>query len=342
MYEVDFLKAGDKKDADAICMRFDRSDGGGRAVVVLDAGWQDDGDHVVEFVKTRYGTDKVDLAILSHPDGDHIEGMGKVVRDLDVAELALHRLDLRGGAALDAGGAVADLVGVAGENGTAISEPFEGAQYLGGVITVLGPSVLYYEELLDSQRVREATKAADSGGILASLSEAARSAADRFLGSLPIEVPFGEGPGTGPRNNTSTVLLISIDEFRAVLTGDAGVPAIQAALDYGSAVGVDATSPKLVQIPHHGSRRNASSDLLDRLLGPIGQSDVGSAFVSVCGEGDPKHPSGRVVNAYKRRGYPWNWTAGNSICQRSSDAPHRSDYGPLPVMPPFVELADEE
>jgi beta-lactamase superfamily II metal-dependent hydrolase len=345
MFEIDFLKAGEKKDADAICMRFDRPDGGGRAVAVLDAGWQDDGEFVVDFVKKRYGGPAVDLAIVSHPDGDHIGGMGRVVRDLDVAELLIHRLDQRGGAELDAGGAVADLVRVAGEQGTAIAEPFQSGTYLGGALTVLGPSPEYYAELLGEQKIREAEKKEPTAksAILAALAESTRRLADRVLATLPVEeVLFGEGPGPGARNNSSTVILFSVGDFRALLTGDAGVPAIGAALDYAAAEQIDALAPDLIQIPHHGSRRNASSDLLDRVLGPIGGSGVGNAYASVCGEEDPKHPAGRVVNAYARRGYTWNWTAGNSIRRSSPDAPPRADYGPLTPMPAFEELSDEE
>jgi len=339
MYEIDFLKAGDKKDADALCLHFDRPDGGGRAIVVIDAGWQDDGDSVVEFVKQRYGSSSVDLAIVSHPDGDHIGGMGKVIRELDVAELLIHRLDQRGGSSLEASSAIADLVQVAGERGTAVGEPFQGDQYLGGALAVLGPSPDYYAELVSEQILRAGQKAP---ALLAALSKSVRAFADRALDALPVEeVPFGEGPGPGPRNNSSTIILFSVENFRTLLTGDAGVPAIEAALDFAASSGLDALAPDLIQIPHHGSRRNASSALLNRVLGAIGGVSLGSAFVSVSGKEDPKHPAGKVVNAYKRRGYPWNWTAGGSICRRSSDAPPRDDYFPLPEMPPLEELPDE-
>lgn len=341
MYEIDFLKAGDKKDADAICLRFTRPDTGQFAHVVVDAGWQDDGDHTVDFIRQRYGVDYLDLAIVTHPDGDHIGGMGKVLRGLRVGTLLIHRLDQRGGASLDAAGAVAELVALAGERGVPVAEPFQGAQYLGGAISVLGPSETYYTELLAEQRAFEEGKGPSS--LAASVAAHARNLADRVLEALPVEeVPFGEGPGPGPRNNGSTVILFQADDFRALLTADAGVPAIEAALDFAGSVGLNALSPDLIQIPHHGSRRNASSALLDRVLGPIGGSEVGKAYVSVCGENDPKHPAGRVVNAYPRRGYRWNWTAGSSIWRHSPDAPPRADYFPLPEMPAMEELPDED
>jgi beta-lactamase superfamily II metal-dependent hydrolase len=340
MFELDFLSAGNERDADSICMRFTRPDTGGLAHAIVDAGWQDDGDAVVEFVRDRYGVGHVDLAVVTHPDGDHIGGMGKVLRGLDVGKLLIHRLDQRGGVSLEAAGAVSDLVGVAVDRGTEVAEPFQGGRYLGNALTVLGPSEDYYESLVEEQKLEASKKAAP---VLASVREVARHYADRVLDVLPVEeIPFGDGPGAGPRNNSSTVILLAFEDFRGLLTADAGVPAIEAALDYADSAGLNASAPDLIQIPHHGSRRNASSALLDRVLGPIGSESLGKAYVSVCSQDDPKHPAGRVVNAYRRRGYKWNWTAGASIYRHSPDAPHRSDYFPLPEMPAMEELLDED
>lgn len=77
MYDLDILSAGKEKDADAITARFTRPDTGAVAHMVVDTGWQDDGDTVVAMLQ-RYEAPSVDIAILTHPDGDHIGGMGKV------------------------------------------------------------------------------------------------------------------------------------------------------------------------------------------------------------------------------------------------------------------------
>jgi beta-lactamase superfamily II metal-dependent hydrolase len=334
MYDIDVLKAGKEKDADAITARFDRPDNGARVHVVVDAGWQADGDTVVAMLE-RYGTNHVDLAVVTHPDGDHIGGMGKVFDNFTVGTLLIHRLDQRGGSSLPAAQAVRELSTKAAAAGTAVVEPEAGLQLLGGALTILGPDGGYYAELVAEQLVRQPVRAA------LGLREAFRTFADRVAGSLPIEVPFDDGPGCGPRNNSSVISLLEVDDHRVLLTGDAGVPALKRALDYADGVGVPASQPDLVQMPHHGSRRNASSELLNRLLGPIGQLPRGVAFVSVTGKADPKHPSGRVVNAYARRGYPSFWTAGESIRWHSPDAPFRADYGPLEPLPPMDESVDE-
>lgn len=119
MFEIDFLPVGQAgKSGDAICMQFTRPDTGAKAVVVIDAGYKEDGEALVEHIKTHYGTTTVDLAILTHPDADHIGGMGEVVRNLYVTELWLHDIGAHGGASLPAAAAVDDLISVARDHGT--------------------------------------------------------------------------------------------------------------------------------------------------------------------------------------------------------------------------------
>jgi beta-lactamase superfamily II metal-dependent hydrolase len=336
MYELDVLGVGNEKDADAITARFTRPDNGAMAHIVIDAGWQADGEKVVKMLE-RYEAPSVDLAIVTHPDGDHIGGMGKVFDHFKVKVLVLHRLDQRGGAGLPAADAVKELVEKAQACGTEVTQPRPGMTFAQGALTVLGPSDDYYNQLVQEQLVEAGTVAKSLG-----LREAVKALSDRVLGLLPTEVPFGDGPGTKGRNNSSVVNLLQVDGQRILLTADAGVPAIESALDYAKSIGYAAEQPTVVQIPHHGSRRNGSSALLDRLLGGATEGRRGEAFVSVVSDDDPKHPAGRIVNAYKRRGYPYFWTANNkSLWWHSPDAPPRYDYSMAAEGPILAELADD-
>src|SRR5438552_1174793 len=130
-------KAG--RHGDAIAMRFTRPDTGTLAHVIIDAGFQENGDGLVEHVRRYYNTNSVDIAIVTHPDGDHIGGMGTVIRDLDVGTLCVHRLRERGGAGLPAADAVDELIEVADVNGTAVVEPFAGKWAFGQALRILGP-----------------------------------------------------------------------------------------------------------------------------------------------------------------------------------------------------------
>jgi hypothetical protein len=63
--------------------------------------------------------------------------------------------------------------------------------------------------------------------------------------------------------------------------------------------------PRLVQIPHHGSRRNVTPTVLNRWLGypvPEGTQPDATSFCSV-GKEQTAYPRRRVKNAFLRRGY---------------------------------------
>lgn len=338
MYEIDFLAVGKKagdKCGDAIALRFVPAGSTQWAQVVIDAGFKDDGKVLVEHVNAYYDPGRIDLAILTHPDEDHINGMGEVLRGLSVKELWLHRIGSHGGGSLDAADAVEELISVASEEGTEVYEVFAGQQAFGGALTVIGPDQTYYDQLVAEQ----------VEGV--SLAEAARKAAvaagrsiwDRIAGTLGQETPFPEKEVT-PRNNSSIITLLTLDDNRLLLTGDAGVPALSRAWDFAESKGF-AGELDFVQIPHHGSRRNASSAFLNRLIGQPGQAETRSAFVSVSPGCSHEHPSGRVINAYERRGCRVIATAGETKCSVNG-VPLRDGWVPATPLGPMVEEPEAE
>jgi beta-lactamase superfamily II metal-dependent hydrolase len=338
MYEIDFLPVGDGGlSGDAIAVRFTRADNGELAHVIIDAGFKDDGQALVNHVKRYFGVGRIELAILTHPDRDHIGGMGEVLRGVEVESLWLQNIAGHGGSTLPAAAAISDLLGVAAQNDTDCYEVFAGDSAFGGTLTILGPTAAYYEELVAEQ---VAIVEGASTAPVRSLGKAIRVVAQRFLDALPVETRFGDAGGTNPRNNSSTVTLLQVDGRQLLLTADAGVPALDDALDWAQENGILVYQPHFVQMPHHGSRHNASSDLLDRLLGPTGQVPTRSAFVSVVA-GAEKHPSPRVVNGFMRRGYTWKSTAGAAIWHHDN-APPRDDYYPFDPMPPLDESLEED
>ena len=99
-YEVDFIGIGQESQCgDAVTIRFgdlygSRDD---QTVVVIDGGFKDDGQRIVDHIKSHYNTDIVDLVINTHPDQDHINGLETVIDELetvidvlDVRELWMH------------------------------------------------------------------------------------------------------------------------------------------------------------------------------------------------------------------------------------------------------------
>ena len=327
MIEIDFLWVGEKTNTgDAITCQFTDPATGQAVVIVIDGGFVETGDRIASHIRKYYGTSRVDLVICTHPDDDHIRGLFTVIEELDVARLLIHRPAEYGYAGDNVkAGLVDDLITTARNNGTTVDGGFAGTTYFGGALTIAGPSKAYYQELLDEQ-VQYSSMTAS---VVRALSKAASTVvvAIRGLGSDPGETMTDDNGGTTPRNNTSIVTNLAVDGYRALFTGDAGVPALNRAADHLDANGKSSTID-FFDVPHHGSRHNLDRDTLTRLLGRIvGDHPIGSAFVSVGKEADD-FPRPEVANAIRRRGYPVTATRGNSIWWNRGGAP-RADYGPV-------------
>ncbi|TNM67627.1 MBL fold metallo-hydrolase [Streptomyces sp. NP160] len=347
MHEIDFLSVENEagsKSGDAIALRFWSDALGRMAVVVIDAGFRDTGHRVVDHIRDRYKTSRVDLAISTHPDGDHLNGLQTVVESLYVSELFIHRprehgLDVRDYPNLEA---IDALLAAATLHGTTITEPFAGESRFSGLLTVLGPSRASYEQLL-ADSLAETTGAAGLAAPSASRLTAGRlmykavALLERALATFPFET-LGEDGVTSARNNTSVVTLVRPGQERWLLTGDAGIPAVHAALDHYERMhgAINASPFDFVQVPHHGSRRNVSPSLLNRWLGPRDSGYTSLAAYVSSAKADPKHPSPKVTNAFGRRGAVVLATEGINIW-RHRGTPERPDYGPIPPIGPLVE-----
>lgn len=343
MFEVDFLPVGDgSRSGDAIAMRFTRPDTGSLAHVIIDGGYEDDGDALVEHFSKIYGTEYVDLVVLTHPDADHRGGIPTVLTKLEVGQLAVHDPASRGGSALPVAAKVTELRALAASEGTQVVEPFAGSGGFGGALLIAGPTEAFYEQKLAEQLASEGVAAAAQP---AATREALQAAIARLsanvLPHLPVEIPFSDSGGDKPLNDTSTVIDLQFGEQRFLFTGDAGVPALDAASAYLDAQGRADRPVTMVQVAHHGSRHNASSDCLDRLLGPKTGERRGAALISIsqAAAQDPRYPSPRVTNAYTRRGYPCFANENQVMCLSGEGAPGRG-WTSMTPLPPKDESID--
>src|SRR3546814_4468000 len=74
----------------------------------------------------------------------------------------------------------------------------------------------------------------------------------------------------------SVIQYACLEGSRILLTGDAGRDALNEAADFAPYIGLVLPGIERIQIPHHGSRRNVSTEVLDRWLGPRLGSNPGS------------------------------------------------------------------
>jgi beta-lactamase superfamily II metal-dependent hydrolase len=358
-YEIDFLPVGDgSRSGDAIVLRYGNLHGprSEQTVIVVDGGFTDDGEALVDHIKQYYGTEVVDIVVSTHPDQDHVCGLKVVLEKLAVKELWMHRpwlhsqtlASLRSQAFKSA--QLSDKVekSLQGESeledlatalGIPIIEPFAGVGTADGAFVVLGPTEEYYDELIAEIQGNH-TVAASLGAFL-------KAAADAIRGWLfedhETETLTDSG-STSPQNNSSAICMLAVDDHYALLTADAGIPALEGVADRLEAAGFVPGQLNFIQVPHHGSRRNVGPAVLDRLLGPTGklpEESVGTAVVSAAPEGEPKHPHKRVMNAFTRRGYPVHGTQGITKWHHH-DAPGRSNFSTSTPFPFYDKVEDDD
>jgi beta-lactamase superfamily II metal-dependent hydrolase len=344
-YEIDILAVGEEsKGGDAIAIRYgnlagERSE---QTVIVIDGGYATTGQTLVDHVKDRYGTKRVDTVVSTHPDRDHVSGLEIVLEQLEVGQLLMHQpwrhseglteARAQGFQTLAASSRLqeslrdaSDVETIANEREVPIIEPFAGWESSDGVLRILGPSLTYYEELLAE---------IESPGILKEartlMSDLAEKAQQKLVKETLEHETLRNGGVTSPQNNTSVISLLTLDGMTFLFTADAGIPALEEILDRIEAEGFTPGDYRFVQVPHHGSRRNVGPAVLDRLLGAKGQTETHSLAVISTPKKNPenKHPAKKTENAFIRRGYDVQRTQGVSKCKSSPGAPTRDDYSP--------------
>ncbi len=352
-YEIDFLAVGEEsKSGDAIAVRFGNLFGARaeQTVVLIDGGFQTTTESIVKHVETYYQTRTIDLVVSTHPDADHINGLTGVLEELDVRELWMHRPSSRRQlieqAIRSLGNdpyadqlrasmvSAATLEQIASRKGIPIREPFAGLTHASGSLMVVGPTEDFYNSVLRAA----ASPNRERGSLLDYVAKAIDILA-RAAETFGIETLTDEGE-TSPINNTCAITLLGAEGQLFLFTADAGMPALNAAASYLETTGYTPAMLRFIQVPHHGSRRNVGPSVLDRLLGPRrpAEENARTAFVSCAPDGEPKHPSRRVTNAFRRRGSPVHATKGVTKWHHNN-APSRN-WGPSTPLPFFTEVED--
>jgi beta-lactamase superfamily II metal-dependent hydrolase len=312
--ELDFLPVGkETQSGDAITFRF--FDGVAHRIVVVDGGFTETSVDVLSHLEAYYGGTEIDLIVSTHPDDDHIRGLVGVVQGASrVREVWVHQPSSHGysGSTGHKADLVDELVAAARTAGALVREPFAGDQFCGAV-TVAGPSREDYELWLGQETTLDTERMIAKQAAQSALIGALRAKYGGTLTSDPGET-LTSGEGTTPRNQHSVILNIVVEGKRALLTGDAGAPALHAAANTLDQLGLSNPYPWVFQVPHHGSRRNLDPEILDRLIGVVGTFDGGvhEAIASVAAKADD-HPRGAVSNAMRRRGYDMFATRGRTL-----------------------------
>jgi beta-lactamase superfamily II metal-dependent hydrolase len=292
--EIDML---DVSNGDAIVVREFNPQTGQEWVGVIDGGQtEEDGEKVVEHI-SRYTRQKwINDVLCSHPDGDHIGGLFTVVKKIRVGRLWVHdptghidmsqvraglrwRHDAAAGKVEKSMRQCADFIELVDSRRIPRGEPFAGVTV--GRLFILGPTRNYYRELLTEFSKIEGVfiedERADEESVFVRMSESANP-----------DAVIDEDDTTSAENNSSVISRIIYDGMTLLFTGDASVQALERAIVPYGVRDID-----WLDAPHHGSKHNVNSQILDRLMPQV-------AYFSA--RGTRKHPSQAVINSLKRRG----------------------------------------
>ncbi|HEX8444015.1 MAG TPA: competence protein ComEC [Allosphingosinicella sp.] len=344
--EIDFLAVESGKSGDAITIR--SAVNGSQVITVVDGGFTDMGETIVKHLQDNYDDPAyIHNVVLTHPDGDHAKGLKFVLENVLVAHLWMNRpwlyvsellpkfknctsADWLRNKLRSEYSNVADLEDIANERRIPIMEAFPGTSI--GHFTVLAPSKQRYLDLIvSSDRTPEpaAASAYDFMKALSSLTETiARAAINLVKAAWGVET--FSASDTSSENDMSLVQYADFGGVKFLLTGDAGRGTLSEAADYATYLGVILPGIDRFQVPHHGSRRNVSTEVLDRWLGtrlsspvPAG-SETFQAFISSAAA-DPDHPRKAVERAIHHRGGKVYATEGASI-RTGWNAPERAGW----------------
>jgi beta-lactamase superfamily II metal-dependent hydrolase len=313
-YELDFRQVHTSKSGDAIAIRYQI--GTNWTVHLVDGGYTTTAPDVSKFITDTYGTKLINHVVVTHPDRDHAEGLAPILEHFNIGTLWMLRpwhyadylfqyfpqyksAENLAKRLQEIYPYIHDLEKIALRRGIDIQAPFQDARI--GAFTVLAPSPARYLQLVMQS---EKTPKEAPVGILTGLMQAAGSVVQFVKRGWGSE-KFSAEP-TSVENEMSVIQYATLCGDTILLTGDAGrdglIEAGAHAVKNGFTVPV-----QNFQAPHHGGRRNLSSELLDFWVGPKlaqaqpeGQTKF-TAMISSAKE-DTAHPRKAVLRGLLHRG----------------------------------------
>ena len=342
-FEIDFLKIETSQSGGAICIRYSIDDL--MQIHVIDGGFQDTGDDVVEHINTYYGNPrKIDHVVATHEHRDHTGGLKKVLEEFEVGTLWMNRpwayskqlidrfryenVDNLTKKLKEVYSNLEELEQIAQEKNITIKSAFQGTEI--GKFVVLAPTMARFLQLVvDSKETPKPV----TGSKLVKIAKATKKTLIAAIwGSENLL-----GGSTDAENEMSIVQIGKLCGKQILLTGDAGTDGLNEAFNFAKSIpNIKLPGVNFLQSPHHGSRHNLSSEVLDKLVGSKFSCNEERSFRFTAyidaSKKDESHPHNAVVRALYHRGGDVFTSEDNSIRHKSKNAPDR-DWGastPLP------------
>jgi beta-lactamase superfamily II metal-dependent hydrolase len=289
---VEMINVG-KGDAILVELRDNQDQG---ITLIVDGGCAEQAQNVIGFLQSFHSRNRK-VVISTHPDNDHIGGLEDIIRAVAVSDLILNdprdydpQSTIQSRMRTELNTEQRDRLSSAFERIDAVRQAAAAwnAQHHGlfasanSILTwgpwnvyVVGPTTTHFNEIWYTQGRLADLYTSDDENALDNLVRTGKSIID-------------DGVDTSGLNNQSVMLLIEGPEQKILLTGDAGMRSIREA----SAIR-NIQSLTLLDVPHHGSRRNVDSAIIEHLKPAV-------AFIS--SPGNDKHPRRAVIRKLQKTG----------------------------------------
>lgn len=341
-YELDLLPVGNgEKSGDAILLRFGDLNKGksSQCVIIIDGGYKNTAEKIKSHLRKYYNcvnnADKIeiDLMILSHPDNDHVSGLVELAKDPEVQinNILMHRpwkeMDVSwfkdGRITNDS---LKERLADAFEKAYELDRATPNAKKLSPFPTTYtcGEAQLH---ILAPSEDRYKTCIAQCGKTPQSIFES-REGRTFSYGKITNEENYSEGDyikwyydeHTSEINESSLIILFEYQDAKVLFTGDAGIQGLNEAIEYANIKGLDLSKLNVIKMPHHGSRKNVTPEIMDKLGG-----NGTACYISCVKDDEGHHPSKRLINMLNQKGFKVYTTQG-SILHRYKNAPSREGY----------------
>ena len=343
-YEIDFIGINKEgKDADAICFRYSNGNDNKYHIGIYDGGTNDYGiemkDHIKKYYKQNSEKIVIDFVVCSHSDLDHASGLTEILNEFEVKKVyvnlpwlyvdELYEIVKDGRITKnsleeklrDVYKYVDDIEKVCREKNIPIKESFEGT-IIDRRFKILSPSKKFYMDLLAESSKTPETK---NEKLDETIFNNAKKNVSNIEETWETE-HLREDVSTTSENEMSIILYGDMDEEKFLLVGDAGIRAINNAIEYMKIQDIDCQELDVYQIPHHGGRHNVSTSLLNEIIGePVKEGEECGKDAFVCAADKSDHPLQMVVNAYVRRGVRV-YTAKGNIIHHHKNMPERPGW----------------
>lgn len=336
-YEIDMLNVG---AADSFLIRFfDDEDNNKQYIVLVDAGHYDDGKKIEDFIRNRYQTSTIDLAICTHCDDDHFGGfiylceqmLNNPYTNIKIKKILINDPGLHCNSAEfqryrnddsvqknarkvydSCNKNLLDLLSKLRNLGMiSLNEAFSNGHNseFGGTIDIIGPSIEYYESLVPSFR----------NGMIPNYNyDVDNDEADAEINETKIYSQTLEDAGDdeSPHNQSSIMFVFKPSDGKIFLfTGDAGCAAFDHIYYHEDVEKIK--NVYWLKVPHHGSKKNLNNKWLNHIHPQV-------AYIST--EKYTHYLSKAVVNALNKSGCTVYSTHIQNNIWHHQRTPNREDY----------------